>query len=315
MAIIQHVLLATLGLSAGVFGTILPSFTTIAPNVGPTSRPCSEGTRTCDENYIYSCDASGQWEVREECVFPYSCAAKDNGTSDCVLGDSERHGGPTPTVTSIPAAFVHQSPVPHTGDRRCVGNVEEVYANYTGWIFVQKCSKCIDSHDGSVNCTPLVPTDPSANPTQAPSPAQTLSPFVDNPCFGGEVLCNGDRVEICTAERKWEDFGPCPGCKQLYNTRVKCNFDDSEADDFARRYVDELVRADPPPFPQSAKCNTGWEQCAENSTSIQVCDDNISWRTIKTCGSDELCLQILDGVAFCLDEHEAEAAKKEIANW
>lgn len=48
----------------------------------------------------------------------------------------------------------------------------------------------------------------------------------DNPCFGGEVRCSGDRVEACDAEHVWQDFGPCPSCKQLYNTRVKCDYDE-----------------------------------------------------------------------------------------
>ncbi|KAI0379011.1 hypothetical protein F5Y04DRAFT_138850 [Hypomontagnella monticulosa] len=320
MAIVRRVLLAILGLSAGVFGAAQPTFTTVALNADPTGQACRKGAKTCHDNFIFVCTSPGRWEVVERCVYPFFCDSYDNGTAGCALHNYGK-SSPCPTTTpaaTIPAVFARQPAVPHTGDRRCAGRNEEIYDETTDtWVFVRRCRTCVDYHDGTINCAPIVPEDPPVAEEIA-SPTQSVSPLVDNPCFGGEVLCSGDRVQVCTAERKWEDFGPCPGCKQLYNTRVKCNYEDSDAEflaaDFAKRYTDSLARTDPPAIAQPEKCNTGWERCAKNNTEVQVCDNNTSWRTIKTCGPDELCLSVLNGVVFCVSTSEAEAAAREIAN-
>ncbi|KAI1374484.1 hypothetical protein F4677DRAFT_426266, partial [Hypoxylon crocopeplum] len=81
----------------------------------------------------------------------------------------------------------------------------------------------------SASTYPTIPGCNGNSEAAKPTSTSTLTPYprAEEPCFSGEVRCNGDRLSACTSAREWADFGPCPGCKQLYNTRVDCAFDDA----------------------------------------------------------------------------------------
>ncbi|KAI1388005.1 uncharacterized protein F4822DRAFT_299384 [Hypoxylon trugodes] len=300
---------------------------------------CVEGELRCNNDWEELCDAFGTWQHFQQCD---ACVTNDDGSVNCA---------PTTATSTAP----QPPPTPHTGDRRCSGNTEEIYNEKTHlWEFAEECIECVDNNDGTVSCAPAtaLPPQPTAPPqcnegdrrcdgdwfelcnaqrlwdriqqcsecvngvddtfcqpleteTPTPTPSATPSPIpsvasaagvaLDNPCFGGEVRCDNDRISVCSAERQWEDYGPCPNCKQLYNTRVKCDFDNSAqassaAALFARSEALYSARVEECP-------KLGFQRCA--GPTVEVCDQDGHWAIKEQCTPRQYCMDSSDGIAFC----------------
>ncbi|KAI0888458.1 uncharacterized protein GGS22DRAFT_155916 [Annulohypoxylon maeteangense] len=191
----------------------------------PTPTPCKPNEFRCSGKWQEVCLDGFRWEKLQKC---FDCSQDADGVVDCVPN----------TLPSLPP-----SPVCHEGTLRCTGNWLEMCDNDRQWHAIQRCARCDDDGNGQTLCIPrpsitnaaetAAPTRPAASPTvprmtaiatvdKAPAPpspsfelpslASRSVPDVgvskDNPCFGGEVKCNGDRVNVCMTSHTWEDFGP-----------------------------------------------------------------------------------------------------------
>ncbi|KAI1656328.1 hypothetical protein F4813DRAFT_397540 [Daldinia decipiens] len=221
---------------------------------------CVEGTLRCEGNWLDLCNADLSWQRIQQCL---ECVTDTDGQPFCDNGSvPTSSSSSSSSSTSAPETTPTTSSTPDTSAPTTT----------------------------SVPTTTLVPTTTSAPATptpgivlgipvmSTPAPHSSVRMAEDNPCFGGEVRCNGDRVEACDAEHVWQDFGPCPSCKQLYNTR---------------------------------DCEPGWQQCAHGSTTVEACTYDGRWATVEACSAEEMCLGMFEGMAFCLakDIAESEMAK------
>ncbi|KAI1208598.1 uncharacterized protein F4807DRAFT_430286 [Annulohypoxylon truncatum] len=190
------------------------------PNV-PTPTPCQISTFRCAGKWMEACADGYHWQKLEKCL---DCKETGHGVVNCA-------------PDNLPPIPPH--PVCKMGALRCRGNWFEFCNAGRQWQSVQRCAKCLESGTGGVSCEqpntaqPADPTKPAASPTvlevtpvaaAARTPAPELPDFEfptgalkpdpdmevakDNPCFGGEVKCNGDRINVCMASHQWEDFGP-----------------------------------------------------------------------------------------------------------
>ncbi|KAI8962671.1 hypothetical protein F5Y11DRAFT_322377 [Daldinia sp. FL1419] len=208
------------------------------PNTDPPPREpkpnfCKENQLRCNGHWEEICDNDAEWHRLMQCDV---CSQDTAGSVECV---------PYVDLPPQPPA----APQCVQGTLRCSGTWLDLCGSELKWQHVQHCSQCVTDPDGQPFCddgqlhssppasapTPTPTATSSAPATSAPVPAPTpRSPDahaavdnLDNPCFPGEVRCNGDRVEACDKFVQWQDFGPCPSCKQLYNTRVKCHYDEN----------------------------------------------------------------------------------------
>ncbi|KAI1770364.1 hypothetical protein F4818DRAFT_268565 [Hypoxylon cercidicola] len=195
----------------------------------------------------------------------------------------------TTSTTVVPTA----TPECTRGETRCNGNNFELCdGEPSKWTFVENCKLC-STDNGMAYCQ----RDPDTPPPAQPTPSSSFSPAWDDPCFSGEVRCVGsDRIEACSAERNWEDFGPCPNCKQRYNTAVTCSFDDAGLSNFW------TVGSSPTPTLKSGlssagECDQGFQRCARGNTTVETCDKG-QWTT-QGCVTGQVCVGIHSGIAWC----------------
>ncbi|KAI0104599.1 hypothetical protein F4814DRAFT_455875 [Daldinia grandis] len=261
----------------------IPDTTLPSPEPKPTF--CKKDQLRCNGQWEEICDNDAEWHRLMQCE---SCTEDTGGAIDCV------------PYVDMPPEPSHP-PQCIQGTLRCEGNWLDLCNADLSWKRVQQCRQCVTDTDGQPFCdNGQLPSSSSSTPKATPTASSTLITSVpitsvpttatpvprspearvaeDNPCFGGEVRCSGDRVEACTAEHEWQDFGPCPSCKQLYNTR---------------------------------DCEPGWQQCAHGNTTVEACTHDGRWATAEACSAEEMCLGMFEGVAFCLakDLVESEMAK------
>ncbi|KAI1100103.1 hypothetical protein F4804DRAFT_348850 [Jackrogersella minutella] len=277
-----------------------------APTAAPTI--CRLNELRCNGNFEEICNAGGQWTQLLEC---YSCTDVA-GAVECVPNALP----PQPTA----------APVCEEGRLRCgaTGNSLELCNAQRQWQQVEQCAGCSDTDEGETFCTPL-PAPATAFPTATAAPTSAPAAFptatrtapvvaarteapsvgvaVDDPCFGGEVKCSGDRVSVCTSAHKWEDFGPCPNCKQLYNTRVNCDFHDAAQASNVTALLAQFTAAFALP---ASDCEQGRQRCANNNATVEACGEDGKWAREETCAPKNLCVGVDTGIAFCLDKEVAE---------
>ncbi|KAI1806297.1 hypothetical protein F4811DRAFT_551019 [Daldinia bambusicola] len=216
----------------GEDGTVdcIPDNSVATPEPQPTF--CKENQLRCNGQWEEICNDEAEWHRLMQCE---SCSEDIAGAIDCV------------PYVDMPPEPTHP-PQCIEGTMRCEGSWLDLCSPDLSWQRIEQCGECVTDSNGQPFCNNARVTDTitASLPTATSAPATLAlegvpgatsvpsqiprSPEVgtaqDNPCFGGEVRCSGDRVEACTAEHEWQDFGPCPSCKQLYNTRVKCNYDE-----------------------------------------------------------------------------------------
>ncbi|KAK6956511.1 hypothetical protein Daesc_001789 [Daldinia eschscholtzii] len=215
---------------------------TSVPAPEPKPNFCKENQLRCNGQWEEVCDDQAEWHRLMRCE---DCSQDTAGAIVCV------------PYVDLPPEPTHP-PQCVEGTLRCEGRWLDLCNSDLSWQRIQQCNQCLTDPAGEPFCDNGQLSDtttadlPTATSAPVPSPPATSTPATsapgivlaasaassqiprspelgiaqDNPCFGGEVRCNGDRVEACTAEHEWQDFGPCPSCKQLYNTRVKCNYND-----------------------------------------------------------------------------------------
>ncbi|KAI4864146.1 hypothetical protein F4820DRAFT_348699 [Hypoxylon rubiginosum] len=264
-----------------------PTITT-APSTktdGPLGS-CSAGQTRCNGKKLHVCNDNGKWEGFQQC-------------SECITDGVHNNCIP---ITTTSTTITLPKPI-KLGDSRCHGKWKEIF-DLGRWRPVEECARCVpimDPQNGQVDCVPLT-TDAAAAPTATPSVAQptpspSFSPAWDEPCFAGEVRCVGsDRIEACSAERNWEDFGPCPNCKQLYNTAVNCTFDDAGLSNFwtVGTVPTPTLKGDVGP---AEECAQGFQRCARNNTTIETCNKG-HWE-VEGCADGQTCVGIHEGIAWC----------------
>ncbi|KAI1766973.1 hypothetical protein GGR53DRAFT_174448 [Hypoxylon sp. FL1150] len=164
----------------------------VQPNLEGILKVCQESHMRCDAEIIYSCHKNA-WVEYGHCSEPSWCESDLAGKNAWCASNTELKKRAARTARTATVTAPQTAPTKPT-------ETQSTQAKLTG-----------------------TDKSPKAQSTGPPS----FSPAWDNPCFAGEVRCVGsDRIEACSAERNWEDFGPCPNCKQLYNTAVNCTFDD-----------------------------------------------------------------------------------------
>ncbi|XXG95409.1 hypothetical protein Hte_001671 [Hypoxylon texense] len=295
MSLLSRALLG-LSLATSVLGVPM------RPSPGGAPDLCHEGTRKCNLETVYLCRDS-KWIEHESCDEPTWCKADLGGNAWCASGLELKKRAiaiPSPTITKPPSAKATGPPGWCTaGQTRCNGKNLQICNDNGKWEGFQTCSECITEGKQN-NCIPFTDTSaaPNATPSVAqPTPSPSFSPTWDEPCFAGEVRCVGkDRIEACSAERNWEDFGPCPDCKQRYNTAVSCSFDDADLSNFW------TVGTVPTPTREvdvgpAEECAQGFQRCARNNTTIETCNEG-HW-AVEGCAEGQTCVGIHEGIAWC----------------
>ncbi|OTB02182.1 hypothetical protein M426DRAFT_13762 [Hypoxylon sp. CI-4A] len=256
-------------------------------------------------------DSIGVWLTTRVC---HECFTNEKGSINCIPDNN-------PPVAPVPVC--------KAGTRRCNVNTLEL-CDSNEWHQIEVCSECVTDLKGELFCAPLgspivstvPPAPPSSTtsapvitptpaPTSVPAPSETAgtsliptatptgssevpgpSPAgaVDPWCDGGSVRCAGDRMTLCTSSHKWEDFGPCPSCKQLYNTRVDCKYQDPaeslEMSALLSRAVDVAKN------PLIHDCTTNETRCAEQNTAIDKCNFFGEWVRLQQCEPQEICVPL-----------------------
>ncbi|KAI1453436.1 hypothetical protein F4805DRAFT_461778 [Annulohypoxylon moriforme] len=248
-----------------------PTPTKVKEVAAASQTPCKINTFRCSGKWEEVCIDGANWERLEKCL---DCRELEEGIVNCAPDN----------LPSMP------KPVCHEGSLRCTGDYLETCDSDRQWHYAIHCARCLDDGNGVTHCQPLTalpdavqtaaPTKPAATPTvprmtatpaaiQTPAPApalpSTLIPSVvpksatlnvdktkDNPCFGGEVKCNDsrDRMSVCSSSHIWTDFGPCPNCTMLYNTKINCTWDNDiaeQAADNAKADLSQFTTPIPPP--------------------------------------------------------------------
>ncbi|KAI2468190.1 hypothetical protein F4781DRAFT_277988 [Annulohypoxylon bovei var. microspora] len=228
----------------------------------PTPTPCKRNELRCRGPWEEICVDGYRWQPLVKC---FDCSQVADGVVDCV-----------------PSSLPSQPPPPACvpGELRCSGDWLQYCDNLRQWRALERCAGCADTGEGEVFCTPLATKPMTAAPTRAadvpmmtvttnaaaletPIPAlptilaPTLAPrsvpevggAEDNPCFGGEVKCSGDRIDVCMSSHTWADFGPCPNCTQLYNTKVNCTWEDAAQASSVDTLLSQFIAADALPTP------------------------------------------------------------------
>ncbi|OTA82242.1 hypothetical protein M434DRAFT_17106 [Hypoxylon sp. CO27-5] len=300
MVQLSYVLLVCANLFSLLLGAALPSLQSIKRG----ESNCEPGSQKCHESVLFLCNGLGGWVEVGPCQLPALCEeGASTGDTRCVGSDINAEidaddgvksnvltamNSPGPTrASSDPTLCVVE-------DVRCNGNTQEMSA------------QCVSRKAGRLIVLPMVPRRPSiiiatqaiydAMVTRSKSAtiaatgvisSRAAGPLAQLPvqlsiesptgppvapfCAGGEVECDGDRIKGCTASGEWEDFGPCPNCKQLGDTRVDCTFLDAGADVssiagsfpvLAHDQSTSLSEADDPPVPSVAeRCGEAKKRC------------------------------------------------------
>ncbi|KAI1088150.1 hypothetical protein F5B19DRAFT_496690 [Rostrohypoxylon terebratum] len=223
------------------------------PNLNPEAVPCAPGTKMCHEDTVYRCSTRGTWSHAKPCSPPTYCVS-DAHTQDagCVSPRVEpRLSPPFPR----PAPRIS---APSPRDRRAAASGAEKSSSSSS-SGEPRCVECAprpqlenglyddEEPDESAQrpevSNPFSTTRPTAAQTPAPDVPDILARALskNETCFDGEVRCysNDERIEVCMAAHVWADFGPCPNCTQLYDTRVNCTWDfQKDADDFNARLAE-----------------------------------------------------------------------------
>ncbi|KAI1472240.1 uncharacterized protein F4812DRAFT_4107 [Daldinia caldariorum] len=208
----------------------------------PLAASCWENQLRCNEHWEEICDNDTKWKRLMRCE---SC------TEDLVGGDID-----CVPYENMPPEATH-TPECVAGALRCQGTYLDLCGADHSWERIEKCGRCVTDPDGQTFCDNPEITDTAggkfAMATAAPGlpllarSAPTFSALGDasdatpvpsshtprghevdtdktKPCTVGTVRCTGDRVQGCTGEQKWHDFGPCPDCEQLDDNRVDCKW-------------------------------------------------------------------------------------------
>ncbi|OTA56292.1 hypothetical protein K449DRAFT_399611 [Hypoxylon sp. EC38] len=292
---LSYVLLVCTSLFSLVLGAALPSLQSIKRQ----ESNCEPGSQKCHEYVLSICSGLGIWVEVGPCQLPTLCEeGASTGDTRCVRSDINAEidaddGLKSDTLAAMSSPGTTRAPsglTPCEEDEvRCNGNMQEM------------CD-CVSRKADRLTVLPMVPRRPSITiATQAtydamvtrsksatiaatgvissraagplaqlpvqPSIESPTGPPVSPSCVGGEVECDGDRIKGCTASGEWEDFGPCPNCKQLSNTRADCIFLDAGAD------VSSIVG----PFPVLAH---------DESTSLSGTDDPPVPSVAERCEGD-----------------------------
>ncbi|KAI6091477.1 hypothetical protein F4821DRAFT_226192 [Hypoxylon rubiginosum] len=211
-------------------------------NMEGVLKVCQESHMKCDADIIYRCHKNA-WVEYGHCTEPTWCESDLAGKKAWCASSTELKKrtvpSPSPSVTTAPAELPPGWCT--AAQTRCDGNNLQICNDHGKWEWFESCAECLQEGE-KATCIPHITTSTTVTapqptptkstqtdkpPTAQPTGSLSFSPAWDDPCFAGEVRCVGsDRIEACSAERNWEDFGPCPHCKQLYNTAVNCSFDD-----------------------------------------------------------------------------------------
>ncbi|KAI1399550.1 hypothetical protein F4819DRAFT_488471 [Hypoxylon fuscum] len=318
-------------------GTIDCAPTSTDPAVAPTATPeCTKGKLRCNGNDMELCDGEfGKWDPVDQCS---QCSQE----GDTVVCEHWTTTSPTPTqttpamqtsqiasntkttskTTTSKTYTTSQKPARQTSSTtsKTTSKATSQISSQTTSQTTSKTTSNTTSGKTKTSQTTSKTTSKTTSPTtskttitskttsQQPakrSSASLFNPREDNPCFAGEVRCVGsDRIEACSVERNWEDYGPCPNCKQLYNTAINCTFEE------ANQYGDEAVWTvgTVPALHQERPyqaCATGFKRCAQDTTTVQICEEG-RFVDMEACPAKETCVGIHEGIAFCLSQEVAD---------
>ncbi|KAI0894580.1 hypothetical protein F4806DRAFT_497826 [Annulohypoxylon nitens] len=177
------------------------------PNPDPM---CRTGEQRCEDRWMQMCTTERRWRNLEYCA---QCFQNAHGDVTC---SPRQEGLPHGDADTAPTAPVQ---IPEVS----TGTVEHAAVQTPGPDVPDVLARALLRNETEIEEPPRVGV------------------AKDESCFGGEVKCydNGDRVEVCMQAHVWKDFGPCPNCTQLYNTRVNCTWDfQKDADDFNTRLAE-----------------------------------------------------------------------------